>query len=197
MTSAAIGAVGLDAVDEHAVHQADLRRGEPDPERVVHQLAHAADLLAQRVVEAVDGERAAAQHGVAVLADEPQRGVAAGARLGVERGVLLLGDLGGLFGVVLVHRRRILMSGPDANVCSCAAMSGPRARRLCPDAVFVPPRFDAYVAASRALFRVFLRTAPLVEGVSLEEAFLDVRGLERIAGVAGVDRGAAAARGPR
>ena len=61
-------------------------------------------------------------------------------------------------------------------------MSGPRARGLCPEAVFVPPRFDAYVAASRALFCVFRRTAPLVEGVSLEEAFLDVRGLERIAG---------------
>jgi DNA polymerase-4 len=61
-------------------------------------------------------------------------------------------------------------------------MSGPRARRLCPDAVVVEPRFDAYVEASRALFGVFARTAPLVEGVSLEEAFLDVRGLERIAG---------------
>jgi DNA polymerase IV len=61
-------------------------------------------------------------------------------------------------------------------------MSGPRARRLCPDAVVVEPRFDAYIAASRAPFAVFERTAPLVEGVSMEDAFLDVRGLERIAG---------------
>jgi DNA polymerase IV len=61
-------------------------------------------------------------------------------------------------------------------------MGGARARRLCPDAVFVPPRFDAYVEASKALFELFDSTAPLVEGLSLEEAFLDVRGLERISG---------------
>jgi len=61
-------------------------------------------------------------------------------------------------------------------------MHGARARRLCPDAVIVPARFEAYVAASRALFAVFDRTAPVVEGLSLEEAFLDVRGLERISG---------------
>jgi DNA polymerase IV len=61
-------------------------------------------------------------------------------------------------------------------------MGGARARRLCPDAVFVPPRFDAYVEASKALFDLFEETAPLVEGLSLEEAFLDVRGLGRISG---------------
>jgi DNA polymerase-4 len=61
-------------------------------------------------------------------------------------------------------------------------MGGGRARRLCPDAVFVPPRFDAYVQASRDLFDVFRDTSPEVEGLSLEEAFLDVRGLERISG---------------
>jgi DNA polymerase IV len=61
-------------------------------------------------------------------------------------------------------------------------MSGWRARRLCPQAVVVPPRFSAYVEASRALFDLFEETAPLVEGLSLEEAFLDVRGLERISG---------------
>jgi DNA polymerase-4 len=61
-------------------------------------------------------------------------------------------------------------------------MGGGRARRLCPEAVFVPPRFDAYVAASRALFAIFEGTAPVVEGLSMEEAFLDVRGLERISG---------------
>jgi DNA polymerase-4 len=61
-------------------------------------------------------------------------------------------------------------------------MGGGRARRLCPHLIAVPPRFDAYTEASRALFDLFEETAPLVEGMSLEEAFLDVRGLERISG---------------
>jgi DNA polymerase IV len=61
-------------------------------------------------------------------------------------------------------------------------MGGGRARRLCPHAAVVPPRFTAYVEASRALFDLFEETAPLVEGLSMEEAFLDVRGLERISG---------------
>ncbi|MGH2955286.1 MAG: DNA polymerase IV [Solirubrobacterales bacterium] len=61
-------------------------------------------------------------------------------------------------------------------------MGAAAARRLCPDAIVVSPRFDAYVGASKALFAVFERTAPVVEGLSLEEAFLDVRGLERISG---------------
>src|SRR4051794_24732354 len=62
------------------------------------------------------------------------------------------------------------------------AMGGRRARRLCPHLIAVPPRFEAYTEASRALFDLFEETAPLVEGLSLEEAFLDVRGLERISG---------------
>jgi DNA polymerase-4 len=62
------------------------------------------------------------------------------------------------------------------------AMGGAQARRLCPRAVVVEPRFSAYVEASKAVFDVFERTAPLVEGLSMEEAFLDVRGLERISG---------------
>src|SRR5688572_18700367 len=61
-------------------------------------------------------------------------------------------------------------------------MGGTQARRLCPDAIVVPPRFSAYVEASRELFGVFRDTAPHVDGRSLEEAFLDVRGLERIGG---------------
>jgi DNA polymerase-4 len=61
-------------------------------------------------------------------------------------------------------------------------MGGGLARRLCPGAAVVPPRFSAYVEASRALFDLFEDTAPLVEGLSMEEAFLDVRGLERISG---------------
>jgi DNA polymerase-4 len=61
-------------------------------------------------------------------------------------------------------------------------MGGRIARRLCPDAVFVPPRFSAYVDASKALFAIFDDVAPAVEGLSMEEAFLDVRGLEAISG---------------
>src|SRR5256714_6953792 len=57
-----------------------------------------------------------------------------------------------------------------------------QARRLCPDAIIVPPRFSAYSEASKAVFEVFERTAPLVEGLSIDEAFLDVRGMQLIAG---------------
>ena len=62
------------------------------------------------------------------------------------------------------------------------AMGGARARRLCPQAVVVQPRMSAYEEASKAVFEVFERTTPLVEGLSVDEAFLDVRGLGRIAG---------------
>jgi DNA polymerase-4 len=62
------------------------------------------------------------------------------------------------------------------------AMGGSQARRLCPPAVVVPPRMEAYSEASKAVFEVFGRTTPLVEALSIDEAFLDVRGLERIAG---------------
>jgi DNA polymerase-4 len=62
------------------------------------------------------------------------------------------------------------------------AMGGRRARRLCPEAIVVPPRMSAYSEASKAVFRVFEDTTPLVEGLSIDEAFLDVRGLERLSG---------------
>ncbi|HEX4745836.1 MAG TPA: DNA polymerase IV [Gaiellaceae bacterium] len=62
------------------------------------------------------------------------------------------------------------------------AMGGRQARHLCPDAVVVPPRLSAYSEASKAVFAIFEDTTPLVEGLSIDEAFLDVRGLERLAG---------------
>lgn len=62
------------------------------------------------------------------------------------------------------------------------AMGGRTARRLCPDAVVVPPRMEAYTEASKALYALFEDTTPAVEGLSIDEAFLDVRGMERIAG---------------
>jgi DNA polymerase-4 len=62
------------------------------------------------------------------------------------------------------------------------AMGGHRARQLCPEAVVVPPRMSAYSDASKAVFKVFEDTAPVVEGLSIDEAFLDVRGLDHISG---------------
>ena len=62
------------------------------------------------------------------------------------------------------------------------AMGGAQARRLCPHAVVVEPHMAAYAEASKAVFAVFDDTTPLVEGLSIDEAFLDVGGLRRIAG---------------
>jgi DNA polymerase IV len=62
------------------------------------------------------------------------------------------------------------------------AMGGRRALALCPDAAVVPCRFSAYSEASKAVFDIFRDTTPLVEGLSIDEAFLDVRGMRRIAG---------------
>ena len=62
------------------------------------------------------------------------------------------------------------------------AMGGRQARRLCPQAVVVQPRMSAYTEASQAVFEVFEDTTPLVEALSIDEAFLDVGGLRRIAG---------------
>jgi DNA polymerase-4 len=62
------------------------------------------------------------------------------------------------------------------------AMGQRRARQLCPQAVVVPARFKAYSEASKAVFRVFEDTAPVVEALSIDEAFIDVRGMERSVG---------------
>ncbi|MCW2864765.1 MAG: DNA-directed polymerase [Actinoallomurus sp.] len=62
------------------------------------------------------------------------------------------------------------------------AMSGGQARRLCPQAIVVEPRMSAYTEASRAVFAVFRHTTPLVEGLSIDEAFLDVGGLGKSSG---------------
>ena len=62
------------------------------------------------------------------------------------------------------------------------AMGGGLARRLCPRAVVVPPRMGEYARASKAVFEVFRQTTPLVEGLSIDEAFLDVGGLGKISG---------------
>src|SRR5277367_4918740 len=62
------------------------------------------------------------------------------------------------------------------------AMGGSQARRLCPPAVVVPPRMTAYTRASEDVFEVFRNCTPVVEAVSVDEAFLDVSGLRRVSG---------------
>lgn len=63
-----------------------------------------------------------------------------------------------------------------------SAMNAAQARRLCPDGVFLPPRRDRYVEISRAVFAVFADVTPLVEPLSIDEAFLDVTGCRRLFG---------------
>jgi DNA polymerase-4 len=84
---------------------------------------------------------------------------------------------------VIVGGGVVLAASYEAKACGVrTAMGGAQARRLCPQARVVPPRMSAYTDASRAVFEVFEDTSPLVEGLSIDEAFLDVRGMGRIAG---------------
>jgi DNA polymerase-4 len=63
-----------------------------------------------------------------------------------------------------------------------SAMAMAKARRLCPQAVIIPPRFDRYQDASRTIMNVFSDFSPDVEALSLDEAFLDMTGSENIFG---------------
>ena len=84
---------------------------------------------------------------------------------------------------VIVGRGVVLAASYEAKALGVrTAMGGSQARRLCPRATIVPPRMAAYSEASRAVFKVFEQTAPLVESLSIDEAFLDVRGLTQISG---------------
>jgi DNA polymerase-4 len=84
---------------------------------------------------------------------------------------------------VIVGSWVVLAASYEAKACGVrTAMGGAQARRLCPQAVVVQPRMSAYAAASKAMFEVFDDTTPLVEGLSIDEAFLDVGGLRRISG---------------
>jgi DNA polymerase-4 len=84
---------------------------------------------------------------------------------------------------VIVGAGVVLAASYEAKACGVkTAMGGGQARRLCPRAVVVDPRFSVYVEASKAVFAIFEDTTPQVEGLSIDEAFLDVRGMERIAG---------------
>jgi DNA polymerase IV len=84
---------------------------------------------------------------------------------------------------VIVGTWVVLAASYEAKACGVhTAMGGAQARRLCPQAVVVQPRMSAYAEASKAMFEVFDDTTPLVEGLSIDEAFLDVGGLRRISG---------------
>jgi DNA polymerase-4 len=88
---------------------------------------------------------------------------------------------------VIVGSGVVLAASYEAKACGVrSAMGGAQARRLCPDAIVVPPRMSAYSAASKAVFAVFRHTTPLVEGLSIDEAFLEVGGLLRISGTPAV-----------
>lgn len=84
---------------------------------------------------------------------------------------------------VIVGPGVVLAASYEARACGVrSAMSAGKARRLCPDAVVVECRWQAYSEASKAVFEVFADTSPIVEKLSIDEAFLDVRGLNRISG---------------
>jgi DNA polymerase IV len=84
---------------------------------------------------------------------------------------------------VIVGAGVVLSASYEAKACGIrTAMAGPRVRRLCPDAVVVSPRMSVYSDASKALFEVFNHTTAMVEGLSIDEAFLDVGGLWRLSG---------------
>jgi DNA polymerase IV len=84
---------------------------------------------------------------------------------------------------VIVGAGVVLAASYGARACGVrTAMGGRLARRLCPAAVVVRPRMSAYAQASRDVYRIFEDMSPVVEGLSIDEAFLDARGLDHISG---------------
>jgi DNA polymerase IV len=71
-----------------------------------------------------------------------------------------------------------------------SAMPMGRARRLCPQAIILPPRFELYGAKSRAIHEIFRSFTPIIEPIALDEAFLDATGATGLFG-SGADIGAA------
>jgi DNA polymerase IV len=84
---------------------------------------------------------------------------------------------------VIVGPGVVLAASYEAKACGVhSGMGAGRARRLCPQAAVVRCRMEAYAEASKAVFEIFEDTAPVVEALSIDEAFLDVRGMEHFAG---------------
>jgi DNA polymerase-4 len=84
---------------------------------------------------------------------------------------------------VIVGGGVVLAASYEAKAFGIRTPMGARtARSLCPWAIVVQPRFSEYVAASKAVFEVFDDTTPLVEGLSIDEAFLEVGGLSKVSG---------------
>ncbi|GAC1542330.1 MAG: DNA polymerase IV [Acidimicrobiales bacterium] len=83
-------------------------------------------------------------------------------------------------------------AGPRGVVAACtyearaygvhSAMAGVKARRLCPQAIFLPGRYERYAEFSVRLHEVLAHFSPLVEGISIDEAFVDVSGARRLLG---------------
>ena len=84
---------------------------------------------------------------------------------------------------VLVGSWVVLAASHEAKLRGVrGGMGGSEARRRCPDAIVVEPRMSAYSEASRAVFEIFEQTSPVVEPLSIDEAFLDARGMEEVFG---------------
>jgi DNA polymerase-4 len=84
---------------------------------------------------------------------------------------------------VLVGMGVVLAASYEAKAVGVRTpMGSAQARALCPDAIVVPPRMSAYSQASKDVFAVFRDTTPIVEGISIDEAFLEVGGLHKIRG---------------
>jgi DNA polymerase IV len=84
---------------------------------------------------------------------------------------------------VIVGGGVVLAASYEAKALGVRTAMGLRqARTVCPHAIVVPPRMSAYSVASAAVFEIFANTTPLVEGISIDEAFLDVGGLRKISG---------------
>jgi DNA polymerase-4 len=84
---------------------------------------------------------------------------------------------------VLVGMGVVLAASYEAKAFGVRTPMGlTQARALCPRAIVVPPRMSAYSKASKDVFAVFRDTTPIVEGISIDEAFLEVGGLLKIRG---------------
>ena len=118
----------------------------------------------------------------------------------VEQRVILHADLDAFFASVeqrdnpALQGKPVLVGGTGLRSVVCAASYAARkhgcrsampmvkAKRLCPGAIVIPPRFDAYQKASSAFFHILSSCSPLVEPLSIDEAFVDLTGTSKLLG---------------